>query len=156
MIAGGGVAALEALLALRELAQDRVEIDLLAPNTEFVFRPMELAALFDDERVQRFDLNRIAADQGATLVVDRLEGVWPDKRVVTQSGVLRPYDSLLIAIGAHLRIGVPGAIDGRRARFQAATSCAPSTISSAASRIDSSSPRPPGPGGCSRCTSSRS
>jgi sulfide:quinone oxidoreductase len=110
VIAGGGVAALEALLALRELAQDRVEIDLIAPNTEFVYRPMELAALFQDERVQRFDLGRIAADQGATLVVDRLEGVWPDKRVVTQSGTARPYDSLLIATGAHLRIGVPGAM----------------------------------------------
>jgi sulfide:quinone oxidoreductase len=109
VIAGGGVAALEALLALRELAQERVEIDLITPNTEFVFRPMELAALFQEERAQRFDLARIAADQGATLVVDRLEGVWPDKRVVLQSGALRPYDSLLIAIGAHLRVGVPGA-----------------------------------------------
>jgi sulfide:quinone oxidoreductase len=109
VIAGGGVAALEALLALRELAEERVEIDLVAPNTEFVFRPMELAALFSEERVQRFDLKRIAGDQGATLVVDRLEGVWPDKRVVTQSGTTLPYDSLLIAIGAHLRIGVPGA-----------------------------------------------
>ena len=110
VIAGGGVAALEALLVLRELAQERVEIHLLAPNTEFVYRPMELAALFREERAQRFDLSRIAADQGATLVVDRLEGVWPDKRVVTQSGATLPYDSLLIAIGAHLRIGVPGAL----------------------------------------------
>jgi sulfide:quinone oxidoreductase len=110
VIAGGGVAALEALIALRELAQDRVEIDLVTPNSEFVNRPMELAALFRDERVQRFDLTRIAADRGATLVADRLEGVWPDKRVVMQSGAQRPYDSLLIAIGAHLRVGVPGAM----------------------------------------------
>ena len=110
VIAGGGVAALEALLVLRELAQERVEIHLLAPNTEFVYRPMELAALFREERAQRFDVSRIAADQGAKLVVDRLEGVWPDKRVVTQSGATLPYDSLLIAIGAHLRIGVPGAL----------------------------------------------
>ena len=71
---------------------------------------MEVAALFRDERVQRFDLKRIAADQGATLVCDRLEGVWPDKRVVTQSGAVLAYDSLLIAIGARLRVGVPGAI----------------------------------------------
>jgi sulfide:quinone oxidoreductase len=110
VIAGGGVAALEALLTLRELAQDRVEIDLVTPNSEFINRPMELAALFRDERVQHFDLTRIAADQGATLVPDRLEGVWPDKRVVTQSGTRRSYDSLLIAIGAHLRVGVPGAM----------------------------------------------
>ena len=104
------MAALEALLALRELAQDRVQIDLLTPNSDFVYRPMELAALFRDEYVQRFDLGRIAVDQGATLVSDRLEGVWPENRVVTQSGAVRPYDSLLIAVGAHLRVGVPGAI----------------------------------------------
>ena len=77
------MAALEALLVLRELAEERVEIDLITPNSEFVYRPMELAALFRDERSQRFDLKRIAADQGATLVCDRLEGVWPDSRAVT-------------------------------------------------------------------------
>ena len=110
VIAGGGVAALEALLTLRELARERVEIELLTPNSEFVYRPMELAALFRDERVQHFDLDRIAADQGATVIRDRLEGVWPGKRLVTQSGRVLAYDSLLIAIGARLRIGVPGAI----------------------------------------------
>ncbi len=36
VIAGGGVAALEALLVLRELAEERVQIDVIAPNTEFV------------------------------------------------------------------------------------------------------------------------
>jgi sulfide:quinone oxidoreductase len=110
VIAGGGVAALEALLVLRELAQDRVDIELIAPNAEFVHRPMELAALFTDERVQRFDLGRITADQGATLALDRLEGVWPGGRAVTQAGAVVPYDSLLLAIGAHLRVGVPGAL----------------------------------------------
>lgn len=110
VIAGGGVAALETMLALRELAQDRVELELLTPNSEFVYRPMEVAALFRDDRVQRFDLARIAADQGANLVCDRLEGVWPDNRLVTQSGDVRAYDSLVIAVGTHLRMAIPGAI----------------------------------------------
>jgi sulfide:quinone oxidoreductase len=110
VIAGGGVAALEALLVLRELAEERVEIELLTPNSEFVYRPMEFAALFREERVQRFDLQRIAADQGARLVCDRLEGVRPGRRVVTEAGALLDYDSLLIATGARLRVGVPGAI----------------------------------------------
>jgi sulfide:quinone oxidoreductase len=110
VIAGGGVAALEGLLALRELAEERVEIDLITPNSEFEYRPMELAALFRDQRIQRYDLARIAADQGATLVGDRLEGVWPEKRAVTQSGAVVSYDSLLIAVGTRLRVGVPGAI----------------------------------------------
>jgi sulfide:quinone oxidoreductase len=110
VIAGGGVAALEGLLVLRELAQERVEIDLLTPNSEFVYRPMELAALFSDEHVQHFDLKRIAADLGATLIPDRLEGVWPENRLVMQSGAVMSYDALLVAVGARLRVGVPGAM----------------------------------------------
>ena len=111
MIAGGGVAALEALLVLRETAEERVDIDLLTPNTAFAYRQMEFASLFADEHVQRFDITRIAADQGARFVQDRLEGVWPEaKLAITQEGQKLPYDSLLIAIGARLRVGVPGAI----------------------------------------------
>ena len=36
LIAGGGVAGLEALLALRDLAGDRVELTLLSPETDFI------------------------------------------------------------------------------------------------------------------------
>ena len=35
VIAGGGVAALETLMALRDLAGDRVAITLIAPETTF-------------------------------------------------------------------------------------------------------------------------
>ena len=111
MIAGGGVAALEALLVLRELAEERVQIDVIAPNTEFVYRPLEFAALFRDERVRRFDLRRIVADSGATLVPDRLEAVWPDAdTAVTSGGRKLRYDSMLIGVGTRLRVAVPGAI----------------------------------------------
>ena len=40
LIAGGGVAGLEAMLALRELAGDRVQMTVLAPNEHFVYRPL--------------------------------------------------------------------------------------------------------------------
>jgi NADH dehydrogenase FAD-containing subunit len=36
LIAGGGVAGLEALLALRQLAEERVEIELLAAEPQFL------------------------------------------------------------------------------------------------------------------------
>ncbi len=36
LIAGGGVAALEATLALRTLAEERVAITLVAPESDFV------------------------------------------------------------------------------------------------------------------------
>jgi NADH dehydrogenase FAD-containing subunit len=39
LIAGGGVAGLEALLALRELAVECVSLTLLTPEREFTYRP---------------------------------------------------------------------------------------------------------------------
>ena len=40
LVAGGGVAALEATIALRALAPDLVQVELLAPNEEFAYRPL--------------------------------------------------------------------------------------------------------------------
>ena len=56
LIAGGGVAGLEALLALRDLAGDRVELTLLSPETEFVYRPMAVAEPFGRGRADRHPL----------------------------------------------------------------------------------------------------
>ena len=39
LIAGGGIAGVEAALALRDLAVDWVEVSLRDPRREFVFRP---------------------------------------------------------------------------------------------------------------------
>src|SRR5512146_2376179 len=39
LIAGGGVAALEAALALRDLAGERLEVEIWAPSADFVYRP---------------------------------------------------------------------------------------------------------------------
>jgi sulfide:quinone oxidoreductase len=43
LVAGGGVAGREGLLALRDIAGDRVELTLLSPEEEFVYRPMAVA-----------------------------------------------------------------------------------------------------------------
>jgi 2-polyprenyl-6-methoxyphenol hydroxylase-like FAD-dependent oxidoreductase len=40
VIAGGGVAALETALALADLAPDRTDVTVIAPNSEFLYRPM--------------------------------------------------------------------------------------------------------------------
>ena len=40
IVAGGGVAALETVLALRELAGEQADVSVIAPNTEFVYRPL--------------------------------------------------------------------------------------------------------------------
>ena len=53
LIAGGGVAALEAAFALRELAGDRVAMTMLAPARDFVYRPMSVGEPFSSGRAAR-------------------------------------------------------------------------------------------------------
>src|SRR3954469_22939666 len=53
LVAGGGVAGLEALLALRALAGARVRLSLLAPEPDFVYRPLQTAEPFSAGHVTR-------------------------------------------------------------------------------------------------------
>jgi sulfide:quinone oxidoreductase len=101
VIAGGGVAALEALIGLRELAGDRPRVTLLAPESQFVYRPMSVAEPFCLGHAARHPLAAIAGEFGATVVRDSLAAVDPEARTVTTgAGDTLEYDSLLVAIGA--------------------------------------------------------
>lgn len=105
LIAGGGVAALEAAVALRDLAGERVRTTLLAPEAEFVYRPMKVQepfVAFNDAR--RYSLEEIARDIGAELRRDAFKRLEPDRRLVhTERGEQLEYDALLLALGAVLR-----------------------------------------------------
>ena len=101
LVAGGGVAGLEALLALRDLAGDRVELTLLSRDTEFVYRPMAIAEPFGRGRADRHPLTDIAADTHAELIRDTLVEVEAGDRVaITRTSGRLPYDALLVAVGA--------------------------------------------------------
>lgn len=101
LIAGGGVAGLEALLALRDLAGDRVKLTLLSPEPEFVYRPMAVGEPFGRGRAAHHDLARIAADLEAKLVDGALAEVDADAgAAITASGERLSYDALLVAVGA--------------------------------------------------------
>jgi sulfide:quinone oxidoreductase len=101
LIAGGGVAGLEALIALRELTGDRHRVTLLAPEPDFVYRPMSVAEPFCLGHAERHSLASIAADFSAALVRDSLAAVDAGARTVsTGAGDTIAYDSLLIAVGA--------------------------------------------------------
>jgi sulfide:quinone oxidoreductase len=111
IIAGGGVAALEGLLALRELAGDRVEVSMLAPVDEFVYRPLSVGEPFGRTVPRSFSLWEIARDQGATFHRTRLAQINLEGRSVrTSTGAELEYDALLIAIGAEPVEAVPGAL----------------------------------------------
>jgi sulfide:quinone oxidoreductase len=111
VIAGGGVAAVEGLLALRELVSDRAEVSMLAPVDDFVYRPLSVGEPFRRTLPRRFSLWEIARDKGATFHRSALGEIDLERRLVrTTAGTELAYDALLIAIGAQPTEGVPGAL----------------------------------------------
>jgi sulfide:quinone oxidoreductase len=100
-IAGGGVAALEAALALRELAGERISSILLAPEPEFVYRPMRVREPFAYSEARRYPLDEIARDIGVELKQDGFKRLERNRRIVhTGRGDQLQYDALLLALGA--------------------------------------------------------
>ncbi len=101
VIVGGGVAGLEAALALRDLAGDRVAITMVAPDPDFVYRPLRVREPFAGPKARHYPLDEIARDIGIDLKQDAFKWLDPDKRVVhTESGEQISYDALLLALGA--------------------------------------------------------
>jgi len=101
VIAGGGVAGLEALLALRALAADRVELTLVAPTPDFVYRPLAVAEPFALGHARRTPLVEATRAAGATFVQAPLSSVDVAARTVhLGDGQVLEYDSLIVATGA--------------------------------------------------------
>ncbi|MEA2471276.1 MAG: sulfide:quinone oxidoreductase [Thermoleophilaceae bacterium] len=104
MIAGGGVAGVEAVMALRALAGGRVSITLVTPETEFVYRAMSVAEPFALGSAQRLPLEQIAHDFDVELIADELDSVATNSECVVTYGLSEiPYDALLLATGARPR-----------------------------------------------------
>jgi sulfide:quinone oxidoreductase len=116
LIAGGGVAALEAALALRDHAGDRVSVELLAPDPRFWYQPLSVAEPFGLGDVLHFELDAIASAIGAHRVPAGLTGIDAWRHVAhTTKNTEVPYDVLLVACGALPLPAVPGALAFRGA-----------------------------------------
>jgi sulfide:quinone oxidoreductase len=101
LIAGGGVAGIEALLTLHALAGDRVELTLADARPDFIYRPMKVAEPFARGHAARHPLADIARDVGACLVADAVTAVDDEARVaLTDNAQILRYDALLLATGA--------------------------------------------------------
>jgi sulfide:quinone oxidoreductase len=101
LVAGGGVAGLETLMALRELAGDRVELTLAAPEDEFVYRPVRIARPYSVGAARSVALARAAEEADSAFLAATLETVDPKtKTVLASSGQRLAYDALVLAIGA--------------------------------------------------------
>ena len=110
-IVGGGVAALEALIALRELAGDRVALELITPRAQWDYRPLAVAEPFGLGEVPTYDLVQIASDHGAALHLAGVQSVDAAGRTLTTwDGRKLPYEILLVAVGTQTAIAVPGSV----------------------------------------------
>ena len=114
VIAGGGVAALEAALTLNELAGELLEVQLVAPDPRFRYRPLSVAEPFGLGEIASFDLVDLAARAGATFTLDTVTAVEASERLAfTRGGRVLEYDALLLACGTTPKVAVHGAITFR-------------------------------------------
>ena len=110
-IVGGGVAGLEATLALRHLLGDRVEIELIAPRREFSYRPLAVGEPFGGGHVLDYDLETLSARAGAGFRLASALAVDAELRhLITRDGDQLDYDYLLLAPGARMMVPFPGAV----------------------------------------------
>ncbi|HEX6688617.1 MAG TPA: FAD-dependent oxidoreductase [Solirubrobacterales bacterium] len=111
LIAGGGIAALEAALALRDLAGGGLDVELCSPRKEFVYRPFAVGEPYGAASIFRYRLDALADRIGVSFRLDGLFAVDLATGVATvRDGEQIPYDYLLVACGARMLWAVPGAV----------------------------------------------
>jgi sulfide:quinone oxidoreductase len=104
LIAGGGIAGLEAMMAIRDLAGERVTITLVAPDPDFVYKPLIVEEPFSSQPAEQHALAPIAEEFDARFVQQRVTAVLPNAHMVELAeGSNLEFDKLIICIGARPR-----------------------------------------------------
>jgi sulfide:quinone oxidoreductase len=101
LVAGGGVAGLETIIALRALAGDRLCITLVDPAEDFVYKPLSVVEPFARGAAAHLSLAKVAADFDVDHRRARVARVRAtDRTLVTSDGEELPYEALVLALGA--------------------------------------------------------
>lgn len=110
LIVGGGVAGLEAALALRDLTGDQTELELLTPRHNFLYRPLAVGEPYGTSHVASYDLNDLAARGGFNYRLAGVHAVNAARQTVSITDEDEiAYDYLVIAVGVKLLWSLPGA-----------------------------------------------
>lgn len=114
VVAGSGVAALEAVLGLRAVAGDRVAIELVAPQQHFTYWPSAVLEPFAHRAAGRLPLARLAETHGVRVRRDTLVAVKDsERRALLASGTRLRFDALVLAKGASPERWLGGAVTFR-------------------------------------------
>src|SRR5262245_34691616 len=101
VIAGGGIAGLEALIGLHELAGERLDLTLIAPDQDFVYRPLHVEEPFTQQPAEQPELAPIARELGAEFVQRAVAGAEPgEHRLELDDGSTIDYDCAVLCVGA--------------------------------------------------------
>jgi sulfide:quinone oxidoreductase len=104
VIVGGGVAALEAVLALQALAEAYVHVTVIAPEREFTPRALDIARPFAGGQAKHLDLERFMTEHGGRFRRTAVVSVDAEQRTLSfTTGPDERYDALVIAVGASAR-----------------------------------------------------
>jgi sulfide:quinone oxidoreductase len=102
VIVGGGVSALETLLALRAALPDRLDIRVVSASQEFSYRPAQVAEPFGLGPARRYAISALCGANGADVLFDAVDSVDTEAHTLTTaSGRQIGYDILVLALGAH-------------------------------------------------------
>ena len=111
LIVGGGVAALEAVIALQDMAGDRVDVAMYSPREDFIYRPFAVTEPYGVSHAMRYDLRQLAERCGAGFHLASIGSVDGEaRRARTHDGEEVAYDHLIVASGTRLLAGVSGAV----------------------------------------------
>jgi sulfide:quinone oxidoreductase len=111
LIVGGGVGALEAAIALNDLAGDRVEVAMYSPSEDFLYRPFAVTEPYGISHGMRFDLRQLSERCGASFHRASIGSVDGEaRRARTHDGEEVAFDYLIVASGTRLLAGVSGAV----------------------------------------------
>ena len=98
-------------MALRALAGDRVDIELVAPGKDFVFRPLAVAEPFGYAAPLRIPLAELAGSHDVRVREETLAAVdAAAHRCRLRDGSEIAYDALVVAIGGGREPWLPGAL----------------------------------------------
>jgi sulfide:quinone oxidoreductase len=112
LILGGGIAGLEALLAIRDLAADRTQVTLVAAEPVFTYKPLIVEEPFTYQPAERRELEPAVTELGARFVRGVAGAVHPDARAVVLTegegydfGYTHElaYDVLVVCVGGRSR-----------------------------------------------------